>query len=83
MPHDNQPKPSLFSRLYQRALFIPFLEEERKSLEGMKGQPDKIHWKIIGIFVVVALSLTLIEYFGKERHLLGLCALEASGAGCG
>lgn len=43
--------------------------EEAKSFEHIDGrEPGKIHWKILSVLVLAAISLTLLEYLGKSNY---------------
>ena len=72
MPQDSLHQPQSirqwFFALIQRALLQPFLEEEKHSRAQLSQSERGIDWKVIGVFVVAAVSLTLIEYFGKSRY---------------
>jgi len=43
--------------------------EETQSLEHCQARkPGKIHWKVISVLVLAAISLTLLEYLGKSSY---------------
>ncbi len=61
--------PSLIPRLWQRYVVDSLAAEEASSREAIAAVPhERIAWKVIGIFVVTAISLTLLEYLGKSQN---------------
>lgn len=56
-------------RLWKRYVTGPLTNQERESREAIAAHPEeRIDWALIGAFVLVAISLILLEYFGKNQY---------------
>lgn len=60
--------PSRLAALWRRVL-DPLADEERTSRTQLAGRdPRALDWKLVGLFLVVAVCLTLLEYVGKNQY---------------